>query len=172
MNWTIRVEAGLLDGIRADLHRPHEFANERVGFARCRVASLGGGGMLVLPFEFNAVPDNQYVREETVGACIGAAAIRSAMAAALSGATAVLHVHMHEGRGQPRFSSVDIQNYPKLVCALQHAGPTVPHGALLLSRDSVNALIWAPGERHPAANGRVVIVGRPMGFIDAGARYA
>lgn len=172
MTWKMRVTSSFLERIRADLARSHAFAAERIGFTLCRLGSLDGGESLILPFEYQPVPDHQYLRDTTVGARINGDAIRTGMAAALAGDTCVLHTHMHEHVGRPRFSEVDLANYPALVRALQAAGPHAPHGALLLSEDSADCLLWRPGSSAPESGGQLTIVGRPMSFLSGGTLYA
>lgn len=172
MSWTLRITRALLDDIRADLRRPHPFAAERVGFVHCRLGNEQGGTLLVLPFGYVAVPDSQYVRDGAVGARISGDAIRDAMGAALAGALCVLHVHLHEHAGRPHFSRTDLREYPPLISALQNAGPMCPHGALLLSDDHLDCLLWRRGRVEPLGEGRIVVAGRPMGFFIPGGVYA
>jgi hypothetical protein len=172
MKWNIRLIGQLADQIRADLRRPHAFAAERVGFLRCRVATLDQAGWLILPFDYLPIPDERYIRDDTVGAKIDSSAIRIAMDAAMADDIAILHVHLHEHAGQPGFSRTDLNSYPGLVRALQNAAPSRPHGAIVLSDDSANALIWLPGSSRPERGGKIVVVGRPMRFLTEGGLYA
>lgn len=172
MTWTIRIMRSMLGQVREDLARPHPFAAERVGFLLFRVGNQAGTERLLLPERYIAIPDEQYEDDPLVGARIGSGAIRNVMQAVLSTGMGALHVHGHGHRGSPRFSRVDLANYPALIAAFRNVAPTVPHGALLLSEDSSNALVWLPRVERPVAGGRIVVVGRPMGFFEGGAIYA
>lgn len=173
MTWTLRIQSQMLDQIRQDLERPHAHAAERVGFVYVQMGNVGGPELQILPVRYAPVRDEDYLEDFEVGAKIGSAAIRQAMQTSLSDGVGVFHVHMHEHKGRPRFSSVDIQAYPDLVRGFQNISRTLAHGALLLSRDSVECLVWMPGAKRPADGGRVVITGRPMGFFPVtGGLYA
>ena len=79
---------------------------------------------------------------------------------------------MHEHIGRPRFSRVDTTNYPSLISAFRNVAPSIVHGAILLSEDSCDALVWLPQAQRPVSGGRIVIVGRPIDFFNGSALYA
>jgi hypothetical protein len=173
MTWTLRISAQMLGNIRRDLMRPHAHAAERVGFVHARIGNHDGRELQVLPYRYAPVEDADYLRDDKVGARFGSNAIRQAMQISLTDASSVLHVHMHEHRGRPRFSQVDLESYPSLVRSFRNVSPGRPHGALLLSDDAMDCLLWPPGRDHPEEGGRIVIVGRPMGFASGtGGLYA
>lgn len=172
MTWTFKIARELLTRIREDVRRPHPFAWERVGFLFARVGNQSHDEKIILPLTYTPVPDDQYIDDPEVGARINSAAIRAAMQAGLSTGMSVFHAHMHEHSGRPRFSRVDLVNYPDLVRALRNVAPGVPHGALLLSEDSCDALVWAPGAERATPGGRIVVVGRPTNFLEGGTLYA
>lgn len=162
--WTIRATRAILDAVRRDLSRPHPFAAERVCFVLCRLGNRGHQPLLLLPHEFLSLADEEYLRDDLVGARIGREAIRRAVTAAVRGDVCVLHTHMHEHKGTPSFSPMDLEDLPALVRALCAAGPSQPHGALVLSHDSASALVWQPGANRETSDGRIVVVGRPIEF--------
>lgn len=164
MSWSLRIPAPLLEAVRADLARAHPFAAERIGFVICRGKVEPDGSTLLLACDYLRVPDEEYLRDTTVGARIGSAAIRRGMRAVLADDTACLHVHAHPGKGAPAFSRVDLREIPPLVQAFANVRPELPHGALLLSEDSVSAAVWRQGARSPESGGKIVVVGRPMQF--------
>lgn len=173
MTWTIRITAPMLNEIRLDLMRPHAHAAERVGFVYARVGNADGPEPQVLPYRYSPVADADYIPDDEVGARFGSNAIRQAMQVSLTDDSCVLHVHMHPHSGRPRFSIVDLENYPALVQSFRNVTPQRPHGALLLSHDSIDCLLWMPGSARPAPGGRLVIVGRPMRFgLATGDLYA
>ncbi len=155
--------------MRADLERRHPFAAERVGFVFARMGNQGAGELQVLPTSYAPVPDANYIEDSEVGARIDSTAIRAAMQTVLGQQLGAFHVHMHDHRGQPRFSRVDLADYPALVRSFQNVAPGLAHGALLLSEDSCECLVWLPGGSRPSPRGRIIIVGNPMGvFPEAG----
>lgn len=173
MSWTIRITTQMLSEIRQDLARVHPHAAERVGFVFARMGNRDGPELQVLASSYSPIPDEDYLVDDLVGAKIGSRAIRRAMQTALSEHVGVFHVHMHEHKGRPRFSSVDLDSYPSLVNGFQNVAPSVAHGAMLLSYDSCECITWLPGNKRPTAGGRIVAVGRPMRFFgEAGGLYA
>lgn len=173
MSWTLRITHQMLSHIRGDLARPHPHAAERVGFVYARMGNQTGPELQVLPIQYAAVADSDYIEDLHVGAKIGSSAIRQAMQTSLSGGFGVFHIHMHERLGRPFFSRVDLECYPDLVRGFRNVSPTLAHGALLLSPDSVECLVWLPRSQRPTPNGRIVVVGRPMLFtVGTGDVYA
>jgi len=172
MTWTFKITRDMIDQVRRDLHTTHPFAAERVGFLFARVGNQSEQEKLILPAMYSPVQDHQYIDDPKVGACIDSSAIRSAMQTALASGVSVFHVHMHEHKGRPRFSRVDLANYPGFIGAMRNVAPNVAHGALLLSEDSCDALVWLPGIAQPVPGGRIVTTGRPTDFLEGGALYA
>ena len=103
---TVRISSVLFQEMVDDLRRPHAFAHERVGFMHCRASTLRDGKLL-LAYKYEAIRDEQYLEDRTVGARFDGSCIREAMQMALSEGSSVFHVHLHEHRGRPRFSLID-----------------------------------------------------------------
>ena len=101
----LKIDGRLLDTVRQDLHRPHPFAYERVGFFTAGVADLGDR-LLLLVRDYTPVADADYEIDRKVGAKIGSAAMRKAVQSAYRPAATLLHVHTHGGQGKPGFSGV------------------------------------------------------------------
>lgn len=158
---TVRLPRTIYTTMRSDLSRSHEFAWERVGFAYGRL-SQSPEGELVLLHEYLPVPDEFYVRDESVGARIGSEAIRACMQKALSDGVSTFHVHEHAWSGIPRFSGTDLKGLSSLVPSLSRVAGGQAHGGLLLSSDRALARIWLPGEESPIESTRVVVVGFPL----------
>ena len=95
MKTAFRIEQGLLEQIHRDLDRRHPFAYERVGFIACATSTVQGG-MLLLADEYRSVADDDYVDVSTVGAMMGAAAIRKALEYAYGRSGAVMLQHSNE----------------------------------------------------------------------------
>lgn len=85
MKMIFRARSDLLSAVRGDLHRLHAFAAERVGWLVCRAGRLADGGLVILASGYDAVADEDYVNDPSVGARIGPAAIRKALQRAYNG---------------------------------------------------------------------------------------
>lgn len=166
MSWCLRIPSALLVSVRADLARTHKFAAERVGFLEVALGNSGAPDLLILATAYVPVPDDEYIDDPHVGARIGGAPIRRAVERALIGRVGVFHVHGHDHAGSPGFSPTDLREIPPIVRSLRVAAPACVHGALLLSSNSCNAIVWLPGAETPARAGKIAIVGRPLRIID------
>ncbi len=147
MNVCLKINGDLLDKVRADLHRPHPFAHERVGFLIAAAASDGQGGIMLLVRGYQAVEDEDYERHPKVGAQIGSNAMRKAAQASYRPPSSLLHVHTHGGHGRPGFSRIDLDSAVTFVPGFFETAPRMPHGLLVLSDDSVHGLLWTAGDR-------------------------
>ena len=74
----------------------------------------------------------------------------------------MLHVHLHDHVGQPEFSKTDLRETEKFVPNFFHVRPELPHGALVLSRDSAVARCWIEKACHPVWADKITIVGSPL----------
>jgi hypothetical protein len=167
MTTLFRARADLLDAVRADLHRPHRFAAERVGFLACRAARLAGNGLIILAATYDPVADDDYVEGHTVGAMMGPGAIRKAMQRAYNGGQgdiSTFHVHMHECTGHPGFSRTDLTESAKFVPDFFNVAPAMPHGIVVFSRDRAAGLCWRAAGLEPTPIARFSVVGAPLHF--------
>jgi hypothetical protein len=167
MTRLFRARAYLLQQVRSDLQRPHSFAAERVGFLLCRAGRLDHTGLLVLAADYHAVKDDDYIEDHRVGAMMGPAAIRKAMQRAYNAGgqdIGLFHVHMHEHRGMPGFSRVDLTEYMKFVPDFFNAAPAMAHGAVVLSLDRAIGLCWRKRAEKPVSIDRFSSVGAPLTF--------
>lgn len=165
MSTLFRAQARLLQETRTDLQRPHEFAAERVGFLLCRAGRLDRDDLVLLATAYHPVDDADYVDDPRVGAMMGPAAIRKSMELAYNSGSqdlGLFHVHMHEHRGLPGFSRIDITEYLKFVPDYFNAVPFMPHGALVLSHDRAIGICWRQRGANPAPIGRFVVIGAPI----------
>ena len=165
MTVIFRARDDLLAAVRRDLQRPHPFAAERVGFLLCRAGGLAGGGVVILVADYHAVENDDYLDDRRVGAMMGPGAIRKAMQRAYnSGAqdVSLFHIHMHEHRGVPSFSRVDLTEAVKFVPDFFNAAPAMPHGAIVLSHDRAAGLCWPKCGTGPEPIGRFASVGAPL----------
>jgi hypothetical protein len=165
MRVVFKITRQLFEFVQADLRRQHAFAAERVGWLRCRVGDGPAGALMILAHDYAPVDDGDYVNDQRVGAMMGSAAIRKALQEAYTRLVSMFHVHMHGHRGRPRFSGVDNRESAKVIPDFWHVSPEMPHGALVLSQDSIFGRCWYPGGQ--VVNIReVVIVGAPMVCIE------
>lgn len=141
MNVRFKIGAKLLGEVRRDLHRPHPFAHERVGFISAGLATYDGG-VLVLAREYRPVADKDYVEDRAVGAMMAPEAIRKTQEWALLQRVAIFHVHSHGGSGIPSFSGVDLQENPKFVPDFLKVAPQNLHGAIVLSNNAAFGQFW------------------------------
>jgi hypothetical protein len=167
MKIEMRTTIGLLKHVRMDLARPHPFAFERVGFLVCKVAETKRHTIHVFPYDYLEVEDDDYLKDVSVGAMMGPAAIRKALQFAYRNPVAMFHIHMHDHHGQPSFSKLDLRENSAFVPDFWNVRPTLPHGAVVLSRDSMAGLCWMPKRRTPFQISSFSIIGFPTTFIRA-----
>ena len=161
----IRLPKHLVEDMKADLRRPHPSAAERVGLLSVATGRGEGGELLALGLEYRPVQEEHYVEDPTVGVKIGVGAIRAAIDRIRLAHRGLFHVHLHEHRGVPGFSSTDRREQPRLVESFRRVGASVPHGMLVLSDDSATAWVWLPGDAEPVRAKSITIVGYPMTFV-------
>jgi hypothetical protein len=162
MSTQLRITRQLLDAMRVDLGRPHRFAAERVGILYCRFASLPKRILAVLAFRYQPIPDSQYINDPGFGAVIGSDAFRDVIQSVHDKPVGAFHVHMHRGRGTPRPSPPDLTETAAFVPDFFHGRQTVPHGALILSDDSLSGRLWMKESGKPRPIDEIRIVGAPM----------
>ena len=96
---------------------------------------------------------------------MGPTAIRKAMQRAYNGGSqdiGLFHVHVHEHRGVPGFSRVDLTESMKFVPDFFNAVPAMPHGAIVLSHDRAVGLYWRKRGDRPLAIDRFASIGAPL----------
>lgn len=144
MRVTFKLTRRMFTAIQDDLRRSHPFAFERVGWLRCRVGDAADGGLIVLAHDYHPVADTDYIDDPSVGAMMGAGAIRKALQIALNDRVSIFHVHMHAHPGRPRFSRVDTRETVKFVPDFWSVRPDMPHGAIILSDNAGFGRCWYP----------------------------
>ncbi len=77
----------------------------------------------------------------------------------------MFHIHLHDHTGIPKFSKTDSREAAKFVPDFFNVQPNFPHGALILSKDSVVARCWYRLTETPAWISKITFVGSPMKFI-------
>src|SRR5712692_7407108 len=149
MRVLFKITGSLLQRVRNDLARSHDFAAERVGFVSCRVGTLESRGLIILAHDYHPVADSDYVDDKTVAAMMGSGAIRKALQFAYNNEVGMFHVHMHDHDGPPLPSRTDLNETARFVPDFWNVKPQMPHGALILSRNSVSGRCWYPGRSRP-----------------------
>lgn len=165
MNVVFKIADALLYEIRCDLGRRHAFAYERVGFLACRVATLDPEGWVLLGAKYYPVADGDYLRDDSVGAMIGADAIRKALQIAYNEPFGMAHVHLHPHHGPTGFSAIDERETAKMIPDFWHVRPNLPHAAIVLSFDSLCGFAWEPNTKQRVPINDFTVVGAPMKFV-------
>jgi hypothetical protein len=161
MKAIFRIERALAECIQVDLTRPHPFAKERVGFIACGVAAIETG-YLLLAHTYRPVDDADYENDARVGAMMGSGAIRQALQYAYNNRVAMFHVHRHEHRGTPEFSPLDVQENAKFVPDFWKVRSKLPHGAIVMSLDSMTGAWWNPHTKQAQNIDEMAVLGRPI----------
>jgi proteasome lid subunit RPN8/RPN11 len=165
MKISFRVRREMLDSVRRDLERPHEFAFERVGFLFCRFGSLKSNGLVVLAHEYMPLMDNEYIDDARFGALIGASGFRRALEHTLTNALGIFHIHFHAHPGLPAPSGIDVRESAHFVPDFFHIRESLPHGVLIASDDSVSGRVWLAETAQPIPIATLTVVGAPMQFV-------
>jgi len=169
MKVQLRITQELLKRMRKDLSRPHAFAAERVGVLYCRFGRQTRQQLLVLADHYVPVQDEHYIDDHRFGAVIGPDAFREIIQHVYDIPVGAFHVHMHPGRGIPRPSNDDFDETAKFVPDFFHGRQEVPHGALILSENSLSGRIWLSEQSKPKPIDQIRLIGFPMHWI-GGAR--
>jgi hypothetical protein len=157
MKITFTFPQNILVSIHRDLDRPHKFADERVGFISCEYRAASSGGIELLAREYYPVADDHYIDDPRVGAMMGSSAIRSALQYAYQHPVSMFHIHRHEHRGCPKFSPVDARENARFIPDFWKVRPSYPHGAIVLSQDSMSGMCWTQPTMSPSPISNFVI---------------
>lgn len=169
MRIDLKLTGELFSQMVRDLSRPHPFAAERIGFVMGRKSSITNDGILVLLTTYLPIPDEHYVRDLTVGARIGAAAMTAAMQAVYHGrksSEGIFHVHLHPHVGETQMSKVDVRELPQLIPGFQSVGRLAAHGIIIFSRNHGSAWVWLPGSGAPRLIETISVIGAPVAVFE------
>ena len=166
MQAKVKIPRSLFETALADLHRPHPFAAERVGFFSTKL-TRAKTLTLIHCIAYHPVSDEHYVRDHSVGARIGSDAITEAMARSAVDSVGQFHVHAHGGRGKPIPSITDNRESPSLARSLWNVDRTHGCGWGILSNDSGWASVLLSTEKNSDNEADVVIIGYPITIIPA-----
>lgn len=163
MRTQLRITQRMLGSMREDLGRSHHFAQERVGILYCRYGRLSTGDVVALAAMYRPVPDSHYIDDPAFGAVIGPEVFRDVLQTVHDvPAVGAFHVHMHGGRGTPTPSRTDIKETANFVPDFFHGRMDVPHGALIISADSISGRVWMEEASDPAPISEIRVVGAPL----------
>ena len=143
MRAILRMTQSLRQDILADLARPHPYAAERMGFVFSRTFALSGGIQVALGYGYQSVPDDEYLRDPTVGARVGTLTTRRMLQHALTEHEGIWQVHQHGHRGAPVFSPTDVE-WVQFLQAFHAVASDQIHGLLLLSNDAASTVAYDP----------------------------
>ena len=149
MSIYVKVTETLMSEMKADLARRHSFAYERVGFITAGADFSLQGDLTLFCRRYFPVADEDYEPSHRVGAQIGSAAMRKAVEIAYNTRSALLHVHMHEGRGRPEFSRTDAESGFQFVPGFFNVQPKMPHGLVVLNESGARGLLWTSKNANP-----------------------
>jgi len=155
---SVKMRADLLHEILCDLRRRHPFAAERVGFIIAR-PTRSTKGIILLASRYVVVPDDGYAEDFSAGAVMNEKTVFGAMQIGYAENVSVIHVHLHDHRGKPRFSPTDRRESARFVPAFVGARPEYPHAAIVLSGDSFVGFCWLRGKKKPVPISQFVVVG-------------
>ncbi len=133
MQTIVKIPRTIFEQALLDLQRPHPFAFERVGFfsTKCTATS---SLVLVHCIDYHTIADEDYVKDDSIGARIGPNAITAAMTRSAVNRVGQIHVHAHlETPGLPGPSLIDRYELPPLARSLANANPEAAHGWMILS---------------------------------------
>jgi len=162
MRTHLKLPRSLALQMQADLHRPHGFAQERVGFLAAGASLFGEGNLLLIARYYSPVGDSDYERDPSCGARIGGTAFRKALEVAYRTRSTLIHIHSHGGLGIPRFSGIDLRSGGEFVPGFFEAIPSMPHGMVVLSNNRAAGLVWLNRRAAPLEIASFGIIGAPM----------
>ena len=159
----IKIASALVNKIKLDLSRDHEFALERAGFCFGKSVKLPNGTWIVIINEYLSITDDNYIRTDQACARINGEAIRLAYQKAFSDKVGLFHIHMHElTKSFPYFSLIDETSIPKVVESVQSYSKSQVHGMIVLSQQSINAKVLCPNKKKLIKASQVSIVGNDL----------
>lgn len=158
-----RIPKALYMAVVKDLTRQHSFASERIGFIATKHKVLETGSIIIFATSYYPIRDEFYIDDPSVGARINSDAIREAMQIIIDKNVGLFHVHLHSlSLFIPEFSSIDMQDNPKIVKSFGYTDDSQVHGMVVLGTNGLNSQIQLPGSGELVPATKNVIVGYPM----------
>jgi len=125
---------------RADLTLPPVSGMERLGLSFARYASTYNTTTIVAT-EYIPLPENAYVAGHHAPVSFDSRWLMQQSATAAQQHAGIFLVHLHEHRGKPWFSPIDMRTNRDIIRPIALIEQTLPTGALLLSIDSAAGLL-------------------------------
>ena len=163
MRLSFKITDAMLERCRTDLHRPHEFAFERVAFLITKTA-WSDSRVVVLAYDYVAIPDEQYVYDPSVGARISQESVRNALNHALLRKCGVFHVHSHHFGRMLWFSETDLVDQDQMIPDFFSVSPNQVHGSLLIGGSTLTGRPWLK-RNTPAHFADLQVIGQRMRSI-------
>lgn len=142
MHGSLVISKSLIERIRQDLGRTHDYAPERVGFLFCKEKDV-----LIFGDRYSPVDDADYDKDVGQVCAISSCAIRKIMEQIFISTETIFHVHEHSWQGSPELSLIDEQEIPKLLKSFHNIAKK-NHGILLLSSDQLKAWVCREKKLH------------------------
>lgn len=158
-----RVSKKLKEKIDIDLSKKHSYAYERVGFVLTRTHWIGEKA-IVLAYDYKPVADEDYIKDDDVGARINSRAIKKAIEIAYSENCGIFHVHAHCHLEKPIESSSDIAGIKPMMESISRIGKKQLFGYVILSENSALCKIKSPSDKSFIEASVYSEVGYPMNF--------
>jgi hypothetical protein len=160
----MKIPDSIYEQMLEDLKRLHSHAHERVGFLFIKSKLLFNKTVLILATEYIPVADEDYIRDNTVGARINAAAIKKAMQGIYDRKGGCFHVHLHAHSGKPSPSGIDKEGLPGVVNSFSNISGQQANGILILSQDDFFCSVKLKDISKPVTPFVISIIGYPMRF--------
>ena len=161
----IKIPSVLLNRIKKDLKRPHEFALERIGFILSDFKTFEFGKTIILLNDYQVINDQFYIDDPEVGARIDSNAIRMGMQSILDNQAGCFHVHYHEfSLDMPELSDTDFIDNPEIVNSFSNTKKDQTHGMIVLGQKGANAFVKMPGADKVVKVDKIIEVGYPFHF--------
>lgn len=161
MTFELRLTSRMHRDMLQDLHRPHGFARERVGFLFVGAARLDRRTLL-LARAYEPVADEHYIDDQRYGALINKKAFSMAFERAHRTRSGMFHVHAHGGKGPPRFSKLDTVESDKFCPTFFGTCQPLLHGAIVLSGTHAAVRLWTAPDAAPVTRIDVRLTGGPL----------
>lgn len=162
---TIKIPSVLLNQIKKDLIRPHEFASERIGFINSKFKTFENGKIIILLNDYHVIDDDCYIDDSSVGARINSDAIRMGMQSIINNESGCFHVHYHEfSIESPEFSTTDFIDNPEIVKSFSNVNKNKAHGMIVIGNNGLNAQVKLPNSDKLQKVDKIVEIGYPFNF--------
>ncbi len=159
----IKLPSVLLNQIKKDLIRPHEFASERIGFINSKFKTFENGKTIILLNDYHVIDDDCYIDDSSVGARINSEAIRLGMQSIIINESGCFHVHYHEFSMElPEFSNTDFVDNPEIVNSFSNVDKNQAHGMIVIGNNGMNAQVKLPGFDKLVKVDRIIEIGYPF----------